>query len=326
MKQNTQKIKASILVFIGFSLLLFGSLVLNSFRKSSLDLYSALPVFIQAIPLFVLKIIAVVCITTGFFILLKGKKLFKTTLDLEKFNTDTPFVLYLRPFDFDEDDQIKNIGGISHTGFEVKKTIESQISSAFKKVGKVISISNPKLDLQVLGSTKYKANQDNWKESVEQLIRESQIVVVTLGTSDSIIWEIITCLRVKEPREILFINPLFEERYDIKRGFFQQLLEILNNRNIDVNIDVESLSSEENTALVTINENNKMYTSKASFLSRLTESMVNQTIRADVINWLEINNYQTKSRLKKMYEWIFFVFFILMTLVCFWAFYMAFTE
>ena len=57
-----------------------------------------------------------------------------------------------------------------------------------------------------------------WQEHVLNLIHEARLVVVVLGTSEGIMWELAAAMRVLPPERVLLAVPMTQESYEAFRA------------------------------------------------------------------------------------------------------------
>lgn len=100
-------------------------------------------------------------------------------------------VLYLRCF---QDDNVtsntieaEQINNISIPGI---RTIEEQISAAFKIAGEIFALDDPLSVLPSPGALKFKEADENWKRTIWLLMEKANAIIFLLGDSESFWWEV----------------------------------------------------------------------------------------------------------------------------------------
>ncbi|MBV0891535.1 hypothetical protein KTN05_06650 [Paracoccus sp. Z118] len=76
-------------------------------------------------------------------------------------------------------------------GDPLLRTDERRINASLAQFGKVTSIANQKSFLPSLGASKIRLAEENWKQGVQALIRDSKgVILLVSGHSDSVSWEL----------------------------------------------------------------------------------------------------------------------------------------
>jgi hypothetical protein len=91
-----------------------------------------------------------------------------------------PPVLILRQFDDD----------LLGTGWANPATFEHHIVNDLHRLGPTISIGEPGQRLQPLGAAREYLTGDDWKQAVGRLIDQAGLIVVIVGSSESLVWEL----------------------------------------------------------------------------------------------------------------------------------------
>jgi hypothetical protein len=131
--------------------------------------------------------------------LLQKKKILVSVDDL------SPFALYLRSFRDDDEHAIaQEIRDFAYPS----KTAEEDLISALESIGKpVIAIGKPGERLPKLGAHRYYVGDGNWQKTVCDLIHRSQIVVLKMGATRGLQWELEQCVRSLKPSQFLLWLP-----------------------------------------------------------------------------------------------------------------------
>lgn len=112
--------------------------------------------------------------------------------DLRKDSRDP--VLYLRPFYYDDIEDAERIN---------RKTDEELLSLVLEDIGPVIAIGKPGERLPLIGATRIYCKDDDWQRNVERLMNISQLLVIHVGTSEGVTWEIETAAKTVGPNKLL---------------------------------------------------------------------------------------------------------------------------
>ena len=129
---------------------------------------------------------------------------------------DGPFVLYLRPFDADV--------ALAEMAHDVssplpKATYEEQLREAFRTVGSMVAIGRPGENLPTLGAARTAAH-DQWQQTVLNLLPRAALVVLALGGSTGIRWEVERAVQMVTPQRLLLLTFGDESWYAAARREF----------------------------------------------------------------------------------------------------------
>jgi hypothetical protein len=132
---------------------------------------------------------------------------------------DGPFVLYLRPFDADL--------ALAEMAQDVtsplpKATYEEQLRDAFRTVGPMLAIGRPGEGLPTLGAARTAAH-DHWQRTVLTLLPRAALVVLALGGSTGIRWEVERAVERVTPHRLLLLTFGDESWYAAARREFGRL-------------------------------------------------------------------------------------------------------
>lgn len=98
-------------------------------------------------------------------------------------------VIYLRSFNDDEQFKSNNGSGLH---FDNKQTFEQSLVTELRQYGPVYAIGRPGEPLPPLGAARMYVRETDWKNRVQQLIGTSRLIVVVLGKTEGLGWEIST--------------------------------------------------------------------------------------------------------------------------------------
>lgn len=129
--------------------------------------------------------------------------------------SDQPLVLYLRPFAVDPE-----LARISRgRGMVVGSilTFEEQLCDAVRSVGSVQTVNRPGEDLPPSGAQRQDVDVD-WRAAVLELLGRARLVVLILGASAGVRWEIEQAVRYVEPERLLLLTLGGEAEYNDQRA------------------------------------------------------------------------------------------------------------
>lgn len=129
-----------------------------------------------------------------------------------------PHVLYLRSFGID--------AVLRHTlgGFFQRGTEEEQLIAALKKIGPVVAIGKPGDHLPELGAARVYLDDSVWQPEVTRLMDTAALVVLVLGPSGGLWWELKTVLARITPTRLIILSALTDVRMKIFRDKAQREL------------------------------------------------------------------------------------------------------
>ncbi len=117
---------------------------------------------------------------------------------------EDPSVLYLRPFSSD-------------TGIEfispIEGTDEEALGEVLASIGSFVAIGRPGELFQARGARRAYIADDEWQESVIQLLHRSRLIVLYPGDSAGLGWEFEQVVKLADPQRVLCYIP----RYPLKQ-------------------------------------------------------------------------------------------------------------
>jgi hypothetical protein len=116
-----------------------------------------------------------------------------------------PVVLFLRSFTTDGVyDDASFLLGIR------ARSEEEELASVLREMalGEFVSLAKPAVQLQELGPERIEVGARDWQEVVTNLLSRASVVIMRLGTSSSVLWELDAIVRAGKTRRTLFLLPL----------------------------------------------------------------------------------------------------------------------
>jgi hypothetical protein len=176
-------------------------------------------------------VISVVILVGFFTVVLASRWLFKYGAALRKLdaielikNDPRAPVLYLRSFD---DDAVPDYTG-SMTPLGARLTVEMQLAKVFMGMGPVVSIGRPGELLPELGTNRFYVSDDDWQQAVLYFLDRAAAVIIVVGRSTGVTWEITTALRNVPISRLLFVFPYLLARENRTLG--KELQELIPGR------------------------------------------------------------------------------------------------
>lgn len=116
-----------------------------------------------------------------------------------------PPVLYLRSFRDDD---------ATHRSFERwllrvnYRSEEEELAATFADVGPLVAVGRPGEVLPHLGAARFYFRDDEWKDRVAELLSKASVVLLRVGGSRGLIWELERALRTLPPQKLaLLLGP-----------------------------------------------------------------------------------------------------------------------
>jgi hypothetical protein len=118
-------------------------------------------------------------------------------------------VLFLRSFD--DDDLIDPTPRMIPLGDFFPRRYEESLAQALQKLGPMVTIGRPGDKLALLGGGRLCVPDHAWKQAVEYLRAHASVVVLMVGRSQGLWWEITSSLATVPIDRLLFFFPYVEE-------------------------------------------------------------------------------------------------------------------
>jgi hypothetical protein len=191
-----------LLIFLSF--LIWGALVMYQGHQEGGKLHTLYPGVIPSLILGAIGVAGVRCAR-------RGKKL--RTLPGElllKQDTRAP-VVYLRSFAVDGSEITMSdspASSFSMFGLRLEvPTAEEDLARVFYGIGPFVAIGNPSEALPELGASRIYVGNSDWHMIVTDLVRRAKIVILRIGTSKGLLWEIENVVNNCSPEAVLLYLP-----------------------------------------------------------------------------------------------------------------------
>ena len=125
---------------------------------------------------------------------IRNNRLRRKYQTLSAIQNDNPPILYLRTFGLDKTPALNN------------KTFDEYLFSPIAN-RVVISLANPDEIIPSGGSIKIQSKDDFWKDAVIHLLQDADFVIMALGDTDGIKWEISQLRKHLKPSQVLIVIP-----------------------------------------------------------------------------------------------------------------------
>jgi len=109
-----------------------------------------------------------------------------------------PPIVYLRPFNFDRSSR----RSVARSEM-FARTHEQRLARALRRVGPFVAIGDPAEKLPDLGADRLYRDEDHWQETVVDLTRRAGTIVVHVGDSPGLAWEVQHVVNLGQPERII---------------------------------------------------------------------------------------------------------------------------
>lgn len=157
----------------------------------------------------------------GFALLRKGRRHFVQTVEEAIRSDPRPPILLLRSFEDDEEHWVRrSLLSTKSLLFSANQSLEEALVECLTARGPVVAVGVPGESLPPLGAARLYVKGDGWQEVVTELIRRSQVIVVILGETPGLQWELQQACRPEIlPKVVLVVPPTLDRPTDKWDGF-----------------------------------------------------------------------------------------------------------
>jgi hypothetical protein len=163
----------------------------------------------------ILSIIAIVIFIKLLKLYLLGKKHLALSVDQILAVDHRPPVVYLRSFQDDSKAAAVMSGGVPFwalVGLASKKTEEEMLVDQLTPFGPVIAIGRPGEELPELGAARMYVDSSVWHNEVEAQLDKAALVVLRLGSTEGLWWELEHSIGKIKPERFIVIVPHIRDR------------------------------------------------------------------------------------------------------------------
>lgn len=151
-----------------------------------------------------------------------GRRLGTPTIEQLRRLDPRPPVLYLRAFSIDASD----VDEAADTPWGRVMTLrdEEVLTEALRGVGPVFAVGEPGTSLPLPGASRMTLEDHAWQARVRKLMDDSALVVLRIGFSEGVLWEVETAVATVPPERLLLFCPryLSGSRLDARFGDFRE--------------------------------------------------------------------------------------------------------
>ncbi|SCK20235.1 hypothetical protein H181DRAFT_01471 [Streptomyces sp. WMMB 714] len=130
------------------------------------------------------------------------------------------FILYLRWFKDDSllDRAYPRIGSPLLLHFAISGASEEErLAEVLKPYGRLIAVGDPTVSLPRVGAERFYLPLEGWQDTVRELMSKARLVVLSLGTGEGTLWELVEAASVVAPERLILLVPMHEEEYEALR-------------------------------------------------------------------------------------------------------------
>jgi hypothetical protein len=152
-------------------------------------------------------------IAAGFMFLIRARHNLQPDFQTVVSDDPRPPILFLRSFADDKnvtegshaENIFNNLGFIGYGFFDF--SLESRLAAHFSEFGPFIAVGQPKDKSPHLGAIRAHLSEDEWRASVLRWFAASRLVLMLLGTTKWVSWELQTLIDLGHARKTLLIFP-----------------------------------------------------------------------------------------------------------------------
>jgi hypothetical protein len=164
----------------------------------------------------------------------KGKKIIAAALPSPLTHDARRPIVYLRSF---QDDTTaaqlhpppqpppSQPGGVAYSYYNPNAflTEEEELAAVMNEIGPFVAIGCPGEELPELGAYRTYVQQEDWQEKVRNLISIAQLVIIRLGMTEGVLWELRTAIKHVEAKRLLLLVPWEKSQYAVFRNTYATL-------------------------------------------------------------------------------------------------------
>lgn len=173
--------------------------------------------------LYGLYLVFAICLVVGFFgglwLVALARRMRAVPAAAILSDDTTRLVLYLRSFD--DDDLVDPTPRLIPLGDFFPYRYEESLCAALEPIAPAVSIGRPGNKIAQLGGARLFVPDRAWQDAVGYLRRRAAVVVLVIGRTQGLWWEVETTMQQVPPERILFFFP-FVEHAERRRNVWQR--------------------------------------------------------------------------------------------------------
>jgi hypothetical protein len=135
--------------------------------------------------------------------------------------SDVPIVLYLRPFLVDDPADTPVAYTIKGVGLPRLSTEEEHLARALRHAGHFLAIGRPNENLPPAGALRVPGGP-SWKATADSLMRRAEMVIIRVGCTRFLWWEVVKALRTVPRERLVFLVPADDALWQAFRSRMQR--------------------------------------------------------------------------------------------------------
>ena len=128
-----------------------------------------------------------------------------------------PFTLYLRAF---TDDSLQAAQAPRPLSSMRDNRYETKLISALAPIGPVVAVGAPGEELPPSGARRLYLDHTVWQDRVRSLMERARAVVIVVGETEGVWWEIENVFEIVDPARVALVFPVAEKTSLTDRGLF----------------------------------------------------------------------------------------------------------
>ena len=143
---------------------------------------------------------------TGSMLVMVGRRMRAPDAERTLARDARPPIVYLRPFHFDRTSR----QAVARTEF-FTSTHEERLARVLRRIGPFIALGDPTEKLRELGAARLYSDEAHWKQAIERLTATAGTIVVHVGDSPGLAWELQHVVNLGQPERII-LSLITEDR------------------------------------------------------------------------------------------------------------------
>lgn len=205
-KHRRKPLRGALAKAVGSVLIVVGGMLALGLRHNARDFRDKTP-FAEKLPAI---IGAVVCLSAGGWLVTRGKQHLARDADDVLKRDKRPPVLYLRSFKADKSAR-KQVGFASLVAVLSE---EEQLAAVLGRLGPFVAIGRPGEKLPQLGAARKYVTDEQWQQTISELMDRARLVVFRAGDSEGLAWELEQAGRRLAPWRIIIVVPFGKKQYE----------------------------------------------------------------------------------------------------------------
>jgi hypothetical protein len=195
--------RGALLIAFGYAVVPVVAIVASALRYGREIRGEETSAAMTSLPMSVALLIAFVCVV-------RGRRLRVREIEPDAAGGDEPPILFLRPFTLDRTHFRGSYGSRKRVRLSVTgpKTYEDWLSRLLKGVAPLVAVGDPSEHLPHLGAARVYADDQEWRQTVDDLLGRGGVVILHVADSPGVAWEVERIVALGEPERVILSLPL----------------------------------------------------------------------------------------------------------------------